>query len=56
MLRLTIMALIAATIAGPGAFIVSASESIAQQTPQPPPQTPVPPRPTRDCHDDPVIS
>ena len=56
MLRLISAALLAATILAPGAVLLAASDAVAQQTPQPPPQTPVPPRPTRDCHDDPVIS
>ena len=55
MLRPTMLALAAAAAFLPGSPVLYHSEAVAQQTP--PPQTPVPPRPTRDCeHEGPVTS
>ena len=53
--RLVFSLLLAVAAFAPGTPVLVGSEAAAQESP--PPQTPVPPRPTRDCeHEGPVTS
>ena len=53
--RLIIALFLAVAAFAPGAPVLVRSEAAAQETP--PPQTPIPLRPTRDCeHEGPVTS
>jgi hypothetical protein len=56
--RLLLVALLVSALPSAGAVIVVGSAAIAQETPPPqtPPQTPLPPRSDRDCHQPPVTS